>query len=504
MFLAGEDDYGWNSGNYTTVDDPGTERGDMPGHAIDGGAGSGDFQFAAPLIGLDGRGIDLNLAFNYNSRLWHKSGTDMYFDVDRDWIPGWMFGFGKIVMAGTSYILIDGDSTRHTYSGMYRGGFSSPYSSLQTFEAYTTDGSFINYYAEGYKAQFDNSGGHNMVKAWAKLPNGTTIEYGAPANYAMYPKQITDANGNYITITYRTYTRYWNNQWQYGVEEGPNIETITDTVGRTIQFYYERSGVAPNEKDLLTAVTAPGFNGSASRVIMRLQYDSRNLSSAGSNYGFQAGLTPRVRDNGVINVIKAIYYPATATGYWFGDADSYSNYGMLRKVSERRAMTCSAGGAACSDVTAALTGQPSIGAGLMSREMIYSNPTQPGYSDLSGSLSDTPSFTQMTEDWAGRDTTSVPLTKYSVVDLGATRRSTVVRPDLVRIEQDTNDDPNSLYYGLLTEDRTYPDETSGTVLRPRRSSGTGRATPLKTPTTPTPLTVRRARRAPKSLTTAAR
>src|SRR5262249_42073302 len=162
------------------------------------------------------------------------------------------------------------------------------------------------------------------------------------------------------TITYRTYTRYWNNQWQYGVEEGPNIETITDTLGRTIQFYYERTGAVPNEKDLLTAVTAPGLNGSAARGIMRLQYDTKNLSNAGSNYGFQAGLTTHVRDNGIINVIRAIYYPATATGYWFGDADSYSNYGMLRKMSERRGMTCSVGGADCSSISTPLTVQPSI------------------------------------------------------------------------------------------------------------------------------------------------
>jgi hypothetical protein len=69
LFLPGEDDYGWNSGNYTTADDLRTERGNPPGHAVDGGAGSGNFQFTAPLLGLDGRGLDLNLGFNYNSRL---------------------------------------------------------------------------------------------------------------------------------------------------------------------------------------------------------------------------------------------------------------------------------------------------------------------------------------------------------------------------------------------------------------------------------------------------
>ena len=89
-------------------------------------------------------------------------------------------------------MLIDADGTRHPYEGTLRGNFPSPASSLQTFEAHTTDGSFIDYYAEGYKPQFDNSGGRNMIMAWAVLPNGTRIEYGAQANYAMYPTRITD------------------------------------------------------------------------------------------------------------------------------------------------------------------------------------------------------------------------------------------------------------------------------------------------------------------------
>src|SRR5262249_5868964 len=84
-----------------------------------------------------------------------------------------------------------------------------------------------------------------------------------------------------------------------------------------------------------------------------------------ANYGFQAGLTPRVRNNGVFDTIRAIYYPANGTGNWFGDGDSYSNYGMIRKVSEQRTMTCSAGGGDCADVMASLTQQASIGAGVI-------------------------------------------------------------------------------------------------------------------------------------------
>ncbi|MEP7339813.1 MAG: hypothetical protein ABI977_18890 [Acidobacteriota bacterium] len=105
----------------------------------------------------------------------------------------------------------------------------------------------------------------------------------------------------------------------------------------------------------------------------------------------------------------------------------------------------------CSDPNTPYTQQPSVGAGTMSREATYNYPQSPGY------LSDVPTYTQMTEDWAARDTTTAPVTTYSVVDLGATRCSKITRPDGVRIEQDTNDDPNSPTYGLLTEDRTYPD-----------------------------------------------
>lgn len=192
------------------------------------------------------------------------------------------------------------------------------------------------------------------------------------------------------------------------------------------------------------------------RIVARFQYDWKNLNDAGANYGF-SGVATKVR-NSTVPVIRAIHYPATNTGYWFGDADSYSSYGMIRKVSERRGMTCSVGTLACSDPAAPLTQQPSIGVGTMSREAVYN------YPQSGASLNDTPTYTQMTEDWVARDTATAPVTNYSVVDFGTLRRTTITRPDSVRVEQDTNNDPNSSFYGLLTEDRRYPDATSQTVL----------------------------------------
>jgi RHS repeat-associated protein len=436
VMQSGYDYYQWNAGNYTTADDPGREVGQMPGHAADGGAGSGNFQFSAPLLALDGRGIDVNLGMNYNSRLWHKVNSDMYFDVDNNYIPGWSFGFGKIITAGSGFMLIDADGTRHSYGGNV-WNYSSPNTSLQGFDGYTKDGTFINYYARGYKPQFNST----ILEAWAKLPNGTKIVYGASTKLTAYPTQITDANGNYITITYRS-------------NQGPNIDTITDTLGRQIKFKYANF----NGKEVVVAVTAPGFNAGSDRVIAQFAYDTRDLSLAGTNYGF-SGVTPRVQ-NSVVTVMKAVFYPATNTGYWFGDSDSYSNYGMIRKISERFNMACSNP----NDTTA----QANItGTGYVGREMVYAHTSLAGYSSIPGPLSDVPTYNQMTEDWGGRQS-GIPkaVTEYSV-SAGVTRitRGTTDLMDGLTAEQIIDNNSASQTYGLLLENKLFANKAATTPLR---------------------------------------
>lgn len=127
---------------------------------------------------------------------------------------------------------------------------------------------------------------------------------------------MTDANGNFIHIKYE-----WN------LKE-PRIKRITDSLGRVIRFHYDSN-------NLLTAVTAPGpkdANGAVTtRTLVRLHYRQLTLGHSFTDR------VARVR-NTTPWVIDAIYYPATKTGYWFGDSDSYSSYGMIRKVSERRGM----------------------------------------------------------------------------------------------------------------------------------------------------------------------
>lgn len=189
VFQSGGDPCGWNNSNWTTADDSGKERGEMPGRSADGGAGSGNYEFAAPVIGLDSRGLDVQLALTYNSRLWHKANSEITFDIDRDWpAPGWNIGFGRIVSMGTDrgFMLIDGDGTRHGYTGN-----ALPPTGWQYFLGKTIDGTFTDYSVVAHNGI--------PVSGTAYLANGTIISYGASnsTTRAIYPTQITDAQGNY-------------------------------------------------------------------------------------------------------------------------------------------------------------------------------------------------------------------------------------------------------------------------------------------------------------------
>jgi RHS repeat-associated protein len=411
-----QNEFIWNDGNYMSADDPDNLRGNSTSAPADGGAGSGNFQIGAPVLDLSGRGIDLKLNLIYNSQVWSRSGSQITFDIDQDWpAAGWSLGFGRLIKMGTSgSMLVDADGTRHSYTGtMYNYSWGS------RFVGYTTDSTFIDY------SHSTNSNGV-ITSASASYPNGTVVYYGAPGRNAVYPTQISDANGNYITITYR------NNS-------GPHIQTITDTLGRTVNFHYDAS-------NLLTAVTGPGLNGTT-RTLVRLQYRWLTLG-----YLFY-GLTPQVRSQ-TVPVVNAIYYPATNTGFWFGDGDSYSTYGMIARVQEQHSMGFSAG---------SLNEQGSAWAGGVTSQRVYNYPMNTG----DGYQTGPPAYTTQTETWDRMDTAPV-VTTYSVQQNSYTRTVTITQPDGTRSVQYSYNAPNTWYDGLTYQDELY--DSAGRLWR--RSSAT--------------------------------
>lgn len=411
--------YGWNNLNYLTADDPGLQTGNPTGGDGTAGAGSGNFSFSAPVLSLGGRGdLGVGLSLNYNSLLWHKANGEMTYDIDKGFpAPGWSIGFGKLMDMGSSggSMLEDPDGTRHSYDGIlqnYYGGYSN-------YQGRTRDGSYIDYTSSRTPA--------GISSGTARFPNGMIITYGAASDGVAYPTQIKDRHGNYLNIS------YCNNV-------GPKINNITDDLNRTIQFNY--SG------NRLISVTGPGFNG-ASKTFVRIHYKTLDLT------GTFTGLTVKAR-TATPDAIDAIYYPETNTGYWFGDEapassePSYSVYGMMMKVSERRNMSWAAN----------QTDPTSVGA--ITREMVYAYPMTPS------NLTDAPKYSQMTEDWFGREpaetgaghpATDKAITQYNIVSeptAPAPRTTTITLPNGNRIIQYSKNDPNAADDGMLYKVESLP------------------------------------------------
>ena len=405
------DEDGWNGNNWWTADDPNNGVGNPPTTSPDVGAGNGNFRITAPVIAMPGRGLDVNLSLTYNSRLWSKSGNTMSFDSDKgDPAPGWNLGFGKMIYMGSNggCMLVDGDGTRRGYSGTNSTYSYGSYFS-NSFTGHTADGSFID-----YNCYYSSSTYGTSLSGSVSLPNGVKIFYGSQslANDQVYPTQITDTQGNYIIITYR------NNR-------GPQISTVTDTMGRIINFNYD-------SLNRLVSVTVPGFNGGAARTAVRLHYTTLAL-----NYGFAGGITTDTNNN-YPYVLDAIYYPGTNTGYWFGDSDSYSSYGMIAKVKEMRGMTS----------TGTTNDQGSVTAGTMSKQEVYDFPLTPNYS-----LTDAPTYSNFTESWDGMDTAPL-VTNYLTFMNSSPRTITVTHPNGLKSKQYMYNAAGLWNDGLIYQDET--------------------------------------------------
>ena len=235
----------------------------------------------------------------------------------------------------------------------------------------------------------------------------------------MFPTRITDPNGNYISIEYADKVE--------SKAFGPRIASITDTLSRVITFNYDSD--LPDAR--LTSIAAPGIGG-RTRTLVRLHYAHQLLT-----YAFVGG--GGIVRRGDFYGVDAIYFPAVSCGYWF---DSYSSYGMITKVSQRCAMTFQPGK---SDGD-----QGTISPGTMTDDRVYNYPS---VTNGGPPLSDAPSYTTMTESWAGMNTPP-SVTSYSLQKFPLFQRLIVTYPDGARHYTYTDTDPTKFTNGLVYDELT--------------------------------------------------
>jgi len=176
---------------------------------------SGNFQWSIPLMEFPGRAsLDLGVSLSHNSRRWIRSGNHLNFDLDYDIAPGFDIGLPKLdgpyFERGPTirdFILILGSGKRIELRDV----------GSRTFRSF--DSSFLE-----MREQF--TGGPMTLRT----PDGTALKFVRVHPQLSYWRcvEIKDRYGNFITI-------------DYNANSPTSIDTITDSLGRTISFIYDEN-----------------------------------------------------------------------------------------------------------------------------------------------------------------------------------------------------------------------------------------------------------------------
>ncbi len=388
----------WNPANIEHAREPRNQRGDTPGIPRE----NSNFNIMAPIFSVPGKnGSNVALDMTYNSRLWTKLGSNISYDIDKDALaPGWSFGFGKIInLIDGGVVQVDANGTKHFFSGNV-----AVEDNQKVFEGQSNDGSFV-------KARFSAAGiytenGLCYYGGGGRLdyPDGSSVLYSADLNgsrcYApgsaisIYPTGVTDSNGNGFQI-------YYDSNAFSPAQPGKTITAIGDSLGRFYRFKYSLIG----DRYYVTSITGSGLKDQDGNVTERT-FARFNYKDLTVTHNFD-GLTA-VAPSAAVKVLSSIFYPGTQSGYWFGDADSYSSYGMIRKVEEHRGMSYdSASGV--------------ISPGLVNRRRIYNYPESTG-----AAINDVPEYDTVTETWDGMPDPSAPAITTYQVDWNSNPRTTTI------------------------------------------------------------------------------
>jgi RHS repeat-associated protein len=270
--------------------------------------GSQSFTYAVPLFNLPGRhGLNLNLALVYNSLLWESSGNFVMVSPDNSSMEGF-FGFrldlGNLIWIdpGTgpstvTGVLIEPSGTKHA---LVYSGAGNVYN--------TSDSSYIN-------VQHNVTTSSSTAQDIVTYKNGRQVFYKFAVVNALgnvittQPTRIEDTSGNFISIAYTGGSQF----------AAPSTSTITDTVGRTINFFYT---VIDTGGDLLLNCVTDGASCTAAGArTFTFSYNTNYILNYNfSNLNSGSGLPPLQGSQVPYTVLSGIRRPdGTRVQFNYGD-----------------------------------------------------------------------------------------------------------------------------------------------------------------------------------------
>ncbi|MEO7970852.1 MAG: S8 family peptidase, partial [bacterium] len=258
---------------------PENETGD-PGVKL----GSRNFNWSLPLVGLKGRaGLDLSISLFYNSLVWTKQGSSIQYNADHGTpAPGFQMGLPRLQAR-----YFNSDAGAYAYMMITPSGGRVEMKQVGTSAVYESSDN-------GY-TQLTFSGSIPVVKT----TDGTQYMFGIASAAEWRCTKIEDRNGNYISATYDATSGH--------------VLTMTDTLGRTLNFGYD------GDNNLSTITQAwGGVTHSWATFI----YAPLSMS-----YSF-SGLTPIGATNGGYQTVLSYVSFSDNTSYHF----DYNSYGQVYQI----------------------------------------------------------------------------------------------------------------------------------------------------------------------------
>ena len=246
--------------------------------------GSRNFNWSAPLVSLPGRaGMDLSVALFYNSLVWTQQGSAIQYNADHGTpAPGFQIGLPRLQ---TQYY--NSDASVYAYTMITPSG--------ARVEMRQVGGSSVYESSDSTYTQLTFSGSTPVVRA----TDGTQYIFGTAVSGEWRCTTIEDRNGNYISATYNT--------------SNGHILTITDTLGRVLNFNYDGD-------NNLASITQTW--GGATHTWVSFYYSQVYMS-----FNF-SGLTPVGASSGSYQTVLSYIVFPESTAYIF----DYNSYGQVYKI----------------------------------------------------------------------------------------------------------------------------------------------------------------------------
>jgi YD repeat-containing protein len=200
-----------------------------------------DGTWSVPLLSLPGRaGLDLGLGLSYSSAVWTRSGPYIHFDEDNGFpSPGFRLGFPVVQRK-----VFDAQTAKNSFLFLTAAGRRVELRQVGTSNVYEAGDS-------SYLQLIDNS-----PSLAVRSTDGTQLSF-VEINNEYSCTQVKDRNGNYITVNHNALGR---------------ITTVTDTLGRVINFNYDIN------QNLISITQS--WNGQPSHQWAAFNWDTRTMQSS--------------------------------------------------------------------------------------------------------------------------------------------------------------------------------------------------------------------------------